>query len=201
MNRRTVFALLLTLVCWPLAAAEPRKIGRTRQELIQELETGGGHEQVHAAWALSQLAASDAGMANPTACLDDLHRLAGHERATIRYWGLVGLGQLLARLAADHPLRETAARGLTDNLADRSPAARLAAAQALAQAGRPRQALPVVVEAMKSPQESVRIQAVAVLERLGPAARPARDTLEAATTDSSEYVKRISTRALEHLDP
>jgi HEAT repeat protein len=52
---------------------------------------------------------------------------------------------------------------------------------------------------MESPQESVRIQAVAALAKLGPAARQAVATLTAATTDPSEYVKRISSRALAQL--
>ena len=54
--------------------------------------------------------------------------------------------------------------------------------------------------AMSDPQDAVRIQAIAALEKLGESARPGEATLRAATTDSSEYVKRISTRALIKLD-
>jgi len=205
MRRSAVFAswsslLLVPVVAGLAVADEPRIVGRTRQELVQELATAAGQQREHAAWALAQLAAGQADASEPTVWLDDLYRLAQDDSPPVRYWGLVGLRQFLARLPADHPLRETAVQVLTHKLVDRSPAVRVAAADALAQAGQPRQALGVLVEAMASPQESVRIQAVAALERLGPAARPARDTLEAATRDSSEYVKRISARALRQLD-
>jgi HEAT repeat protein len=86
-------------------------------------------------------------------------------------------------------------------LEDKAAAPRIAAAQALGALGKSDQALPVLVAAMNDPQESVRIQAVAALEKLGPAARPAVETLRTATSDSSEYVKRISARALSSLEP
>lgn len=198
---------LLAFVLAAIAVAdEPRIVGRTRQELLQELATAEGQQRDHAAWALAQLAAGQADASDPTVWIDDLYRLAQDDSPPVRYWGLVGLRQFLSRLPADHPLRETAVHVLTHKLVDRWPAVRVAAADALAQAGQPRQALGVLVEAMTSPQESVRIQAVAALERIGleqfgPAARPARDTLEAAIRDSSEYVKRISARALRGLEP
>jgi HEAT repeat protein len=88
---------------------------------------------------------------------------------------------------------------LTPLLDDKAAAPRLAAAAAIGQLGQAGKALPVLVAAMKDPQDATRIQAVAALELLGAAARPAEPTLRAATTDSSEYVKRISARALEKL--
>ena len=85
-------------------------------------------------------------------------------------------------------------------LADQAPAPRIAAAESLGLLGDADRALPVLVAAMSDPQDAVRIQAVAALEKLGEAARPAETTLRAATSDSSEYVKRIGARALLKLD-
>jgi HEAT repeat protein len=81
-------------------------------------------------------------------------------------------------------------------LNDKSPAPRIAAAGALGLLGKADKALPVLTSALDDPQESVRIQAVAALEKMGAAARPVLVTLEKATNDSSEYVKRISERSL-----
>src|SRR5205085_9948977 len=75
-------------------------------------------------------------------------------------------------------------------------APRVAAAEALCLLGQAEKALPVIVAAMGDPQDSVRIQAVGALEKIGPAARPAIGTLQKAATDPSEYVKRISERSL-----
>ena len=84
-------------------------------------------------------------------------------------------------------------------LDDKSAAPRIAAAEVLGLFGRVDKALPILESAMNDPQESVRIQAVAALEKLGSAARPAEKTLQKATSDSSEYVKRISQRALNRM--
>jgi HEAT repeat protein len=60
--------------------------------------------------------------------------------------------------------------------------------------------LAVLVESLSHPQDAVRMQAITALERWGEAARPALASLRKATADSSEYVKRIATRALAKLD-
>jgi HEAT repeat protein len=112
---------------------------------------------------------------------------------------VLGLGRFVAQTQVGQAERTTARAALEAALKDETSGARLAAAEALALAGEPNKGLPVLIEAMESPQESVRIQAVAALAKLGPAARPALATLKAATTDSSEYVKRISSRALAQL--
>jgi HEAT repeat protein len=200
MNRWAAVIVLLSLAGSTLAADEPRIIGRTRQDLVRELESGSRRQRVHAAWALSQLAVQQAGPDDTMVWLNELYLLVESDSSSVRYWGLVGLGQFLSKLDRNHPARATAVKVLTEALADRSLAARVAAAESLALAGQPRDALPVLIDAMKSPQESVRIQAVSALERLGSSAAPARATLQAAAEDASEYVKRISTRALQRLE-
>jgi hypothetical protein len=180
-------------------AEEPRFLGRTRQEWVSALESSGRRERTHAAWAISQFAVDEVGPTNTMLWLNELCLLAESESPTIRYWGVLGIGRLLQKVEPGHPARTTAIAALTTVLKDQSPGPRVAAAEALAVAGQAGEALPVLVLAMSSPQESVRIQAVSSLEKLGPAVQPAVATLEAATSDSSEYVKRIAGRALAKL--
>jgi HEAT repeat protein len=186
--------LAIMLAAGALARGDEAFLGRSQEEWKKELDSSTGQKRVYAAWATAQLA----GRAN--AELSSLEPLLKDDDATIRYWGAMGF-QLRAENAdkSDVEKLATAHERLRPLLKDKSAAARIAASQALAMLGQAEQALPVLVAAMDDPQDSVRIQAVAALERLGPAARPAVDTLQKATGDSSEYVKRISERSLASL--
>jgi HEAT repeat protein len=199
--RHWLLALCAGSLC-PLwaAAEEPRFVGRTREEWTAVLDSGSRRQRSQAAWALSQFAVQEAGPQNTMVWLNELYLLIESDSPTVRYWGLTGLGQFLTKIDASHPARDTALQVLMDSLKDRSPAARIAAAEALGRAGRPGRALPVLTDALQNPQEAIRIQAVKALENLGPAARPVLAELQAATTDTSEYVKRISTRTVATLE-
>lgn len=159
------------------------------------------HEQARAeaAWALSQLVERNPQLAESIR-LDTLSPLMSHPDATVRYWSIHGLQRLALSLDTDNATRDAIQTSLRKTLTDKSPAPRVAAAETLGLLGDADGALPVLIKAMSDPQDAVRIQAVRALEKLGKAARPAAATLRAATTDSSEYVKRISTRALSKLD-
>jgi hypothetical protein len=173
-------------------------LGRTTAQWNQELSSATGQERVLAAWAIAQVG----GRAEGTSALADLAQLVRDSDPTVRYWGALGLkahGQKLAE--SDRSPAAAVIETLQPLLAVQSAAARIAAAEALGTLGQAERALSVLVASMDDPQESVRIQAVAALEKLGPAARPAQATLEKATSDPSEYVKRISERALAALDP
>lgn len=183
----------------PARADEPQYVGRTRQQWVAEYDAGGEQQRSHAAWALSQFAVQQAGAADSMLWLNQLIQLVESNSSTVRYWGLTGLGQFLGKLDADHPACASALAVLQDSLKDTSASARVVAAEALARSGRPQAALPVLVEAMQHPQESVRIQATSALASLGEAARPALPTLQRATTDDSEYVKRIAARTIARL--
>jgi hypothetical protein len=203
MNRSARFAvaaLLLVLLGVGIATADnSRFLGRTHEDWAKALQSDDGQEYTQAAWALCQIAVAGAGTPSGKQGLDDLCLLARSDRPTVRYWGVLGLGRFVAQTQVGQAERTTARAALEAALKDETSGARLAAAEALALAGESNKGLPVLIEAMESPQESVRIQAVAALAKLGPAARPALATLKAATTDSSEYVKRISSRALAQL--
>jgi HEAT repeat protein len=202
-SNRAIIASVVLLAAAQLAgplAAEDSFLGRSAEEWSAALASSQGPTQIHAAWAIAQLAGRSAGGPDDEAHLAQLKKLISNNDPTVRFWGVQGLATLGQRNGKDG---EGAAilTTLEPLLADKSPAPRLAAAQTLGLLGQPAKALPVLVAAMSDPQESVRIQAVAALEELGEAARPAQATLEQATSDSSEYVKRISERALSALDP
>ncbi len=195
-----LFAIVLPLTTLNLRGEEPQYLGRTRQEWVAAYESGGRRERTHAAWAISNFAVEQVGPTNTTLWLNELCLLAESESPPVRYWGVLGLGRLLSKLEADPTARETALAALGAAMKDKSDGPRLAAAEALGRAGRVDTALPVLVAAMSSPQEAARIQAITALANLGSAARPALTTVQAATTDPSEYVKRISTRTVAALE-
>jgi hypothetical protein len=197
--------VLLGAVCLfgstPTASAdEPRFLGRTRKEWVGELEASvGRRRRTHAAWALTQLAEREAGPSDTMVWLNELFLLCEDESPSVRYWGHLGVQRFVRKLPPDHPARSSTHKLLADAVADSSLAARIVAAQTLAHLGHTEQALEVLVAALQNPQEGVRIQAISALEQIGLAARPATDAIRAATSDSSEYVKRISARILETL--
>jgi HEAT repeat protein len=185
----------LALVCGSELAtgndASPVLLGRSFKQWITRLESQQPQQRVEAAWAIAQLA-----MDFP----DAPKILLVHDDATVRYWGVHGLQRIVLTARNDDRHRGSARAGLKSALSDSSPAVRVAAAESLALAGDATDSVPVLTAAMAHPQDAVRIQAVSALEKLGEAARPAAATLRAATSDSSEYVKRISARALQKLD-
>ena len=202
MNARSSLVAICLAAVWSagLVAEETRFTGRTREEWVAVLDSGSRRQRSHAAWALSQFAVQEAGPQNTMLWLNELYLLVESDSPSVRYWGLVGLGQFLTKIDAGHPARDTAVQVLSAGLKDRSPGARLAAAEALGRAGQGNKALPVLVAALADSQEATRIQAVMALENLGQTAQPALPELKAAMTDASEYVKRISARAVGKLE-
>jgi hypothetical protein len=205
MNRSCATIAALATVLMALAtrstlADEARFLGRTRLEWVSTLEASGRRERTHAAWAISQFAVEQVKPTDAMLWLNELCLLTESDSPSVRYWGVVGIGQYLRKVEAEHPTHETALVALSAALKDRAVSPRLAAAEALALSGRTNQTLPILVAGMSDPQEAVRIQAVTALANLGSAAAPARDTLQAAASDQSEYVKRIANRALSRLD-
>lgn len=178
-------------------AAEPEFLGRTRQQWVDQIESSDRRSRVHAAWALSQFAAQQAGSSDATVWLNELFLLAESDSSSIRYWGVVGIQRFMLASKEAATFREPAINLLSDVLNDTAPTPRIAAAETLALIGQPQRALPVLTRALEDPQESTRIAAATALEKIGPAALPARAALQAAAeNDSSEYVKRITSRAI-----
>jgi hypothetical protein len=199
-NLRLVFvAMLFFGGPISLACGQDMFLGRSTDEWVQTLASSGKSQRTQAAWAMAQMAGRAAGGPNAQVHFAELVKLGSDSDPTLRYWGVQGLAAFGQPLGEKGGSRTAAINTLLLLLDDPSAASRIAAAQALVVLGEPGKALPVIVAAMSDPQDSVRIQAVAALEKAGPAARPAEATLQAATSDSSEYVKRISERALKRL--
>jgi hypothetical protein len=197
-NGKSAFCLLVA-VCManPCAAvAQEAFLGRSLDEWRAQFNASKGQQKVHAAWAIAQMAGRSTDGVSAQFTVDDLSKLAKEADPSIRYWGAVGFASLGKQLPGGDARRQAAIRALADLLQDNSPAPRIAAAGALSQLGQTEKAVPVLLTAMNDPQESVRIQAVAALELIASTSPAVEQTLRKATTDSSEYVKRISERAL-----
>jgi uncharacterized sulfatase len=125
--------------------------------------------------------------------LDDLNQALGSADAAVRYWALVGLGNLGEKAAAS-------ASAVARSLDDPSASVRIAAARALARMNQPGPALKVLQEELASSEEWVRLNAAIVLDEMDEQARPAIAALKKATRDGqNKYVVRVANRALNEL--
>lgn len=116
-------------------------------------------------------------------------------KPSVRYWAVVGL-HASTKYPVDLALAKPA---VTTMLEDPSIVVRVAAAHAMCDWGEERIALPVLVEALKSPTDKTRMFAIVALDKIGEKARPALPLIEAATKDPDNYVTRVAKTALERL--
>jgi|GEM_PF-1397537 len=193
-------ACLALAISGRTAADEPQFLGRTKMQWIDSLEAGQRRQRSQAAWALQEFAVREVNDDNSLVWLNELLLLSENGSPSVRYWGAFGIGRFIGKLDAHVPARVKALEALPALLKDPYPAVRIAAADALLPASDRAAALAVLTQSLADPQEAVRIQAATALERWGELARPATATLRKATSDPSEYVKRIATRALEPLE-
>lgn len=181
------------LACWSLTAAafaqQPANhfLGRSVAQYQADLASNSAAARHLAAWSLAQIGAP---------AQDALAAAMAHDDPTVRYWAACGLSRIALASPADSPARQKLAALLAPLLKDTAAAPKLAAAETLVRLGQRDAALPILVQALADPQEATRIAAIDGLSRLGPLAAPARKQIAAATSDTSEYVKRISTRWL-----
>jgi uncharacterized sulfatase len=114
----------------------------------------------------------------------------------VRYWAVIGI----ENLSTDAPAIDKAKKAFLPLLADPSPSVRCAAAKALCLWGEEKQALPVLVKALKEEvQGSARHHAAVALEAIGDKARPALPDIQAASKDGYDYVQRVSGRIVRNL--
>ena len=120
--------------------------------------------------------------------------LTDHD-ATIRWWGATGLAMLGDRARPAAAVLDTMMRE------DPSPQARVAAAEACAEAGRPDAAV-TALAVLLAPEQSmpVRLQAVNALTRLGASARGAMAPLRAMMNDQTDYLRNASQYLIESLE-
>jgi len=116
-------------------------------------------------------------------------------KPSVRYWAVVGL-HAWAKYPVDLAMAQPA---ITTMLEDPSMVVRVAAAHAMCDWGEEETALPVLVEALKSPSDKTRMFAVVALDKIGEKARPALLQIQAATQDSDDYVTRVAQTVLNRL--
>ena len=124
--------------------------------------------------------------------LDRLIRLLSHSDANVRYWAATGCTILGSRaLPAKSRLGEL--------LKDPEISVRLAAAESLVTMGASQEALPVLSNALKSPIQMARVQALSVIDKLSPAEKaqllPAVKELVKSKMKNADY----DLRAAEHI--
>lgn len=124
-----------------------------------------------------------------------LATLLGDADPTVRYWAAIGLGAIGKHAAPATDALRTAA------LHDHSDSVRIAAAEALAGAGQTDEAVPVLIEMLKSPREWTRLAAANAVDRLGSRARAALPVVRRLLTDSNKYVQEIAAHAVPELSP
>jgi HEAT repeat protein len=191
MSRPLALSIVL-LASTAAAADEATVLGRTVSSWNCALASNDVATRHLAAWALVQAG-------EPAA--DALRGALSHDDPAVRYWAVLGVARGAGQRRPDDPQRAEALAHLRARLADPAPSPRIAAAEEVARLTSANEGLSVLVAALGDPQDAVRIQAITSLERLGKTGAPARDAIERADRDSSEYVRRISSRLIRLLGP
>jgi uncharacterized sulfatase len=117
-------------------------------------------------------------------------------KPSVRYWAVVGL-HVWTKYSVDLAMAKPA---VTTMLEDSSPVVRVAAAHAMCDWGEERNALTVLVEALKNPADKTRMFAMVALDKIGEKARPALPQIQAAAQDKDDYVARMAKTALGRLE-
>ncbi|MCH2378754.1 MAG: sulfatase-like hydrolase/transferase [Pedosphaera sp.] len=125
--------------------------------------------------------------------LPELLRALGHDDASVRYWGAIGVGNIGGAAKSGKPAMMTA-------LKDSAPSVRIAAARALAAMGDAAKALPVLQRELESEHQWGRLAAAIVLDEMDEPARPAIPALKKALVNQpNKYIVRVANRALNEL--
>jgi len=118
------------------------------------------------------------------------------EYASVRYWAVVGLHNN-CKESSDVELAKVSIKKM---LKDPAPVVRIAAAHALCDWGREKDALPVLIEALKCDTDKARLYAIIALKKIGQKARPALPQIKAALKDSDDYVQRVTRATVKRLE-
>lgn len=125
--------------------------------------------------------------------IDLLKQRMNDEDPAVRYWAIIGLGNLGSEA---RPTKEKLQKAMKDS----SASVRIAAARAMCHLGEEKQALTTLIQELRSPEEWVRLNAAIVLDEINEKARPAIPALKEALKDrKNKYVVRVANRALNEL--
>ncbi len=114
-----------------------------------------------------------------------------HKHGPVRYWAVIGLHDRINR-AGKEDGKEKLKELFSGLLDDSSPSVRVASAEALCEWGSADKGLPVLKNALLKGMEKERLFAAISLQRIGEAARPVLDAIEASLEDECKYVGRVS---------
>ncbi len=163
---------------YPVAEGSPW-LGRTSEEWTAELKSTDRRRRISAAKALGTF-----GIIRP---LDD------EPDPLFSYWAYVSMAH-----HSELPISESEWERLGWMLESEEVPRKLGAATLFVERGRVDGAMPALRELMTNENEFVRLTAVQLLERIGPANPAAKALLDAATADKNNYVKNTVKHALEH---
>ncbi|MDP6892979.1 MAG: sulfatase-like hydrolase/transferase [Verrucomicrobiota bacterium] len=114
--------------------------------------------------------------------------------AAVRYWGVIGIGNIAPR---DSVNALFVTRKL---LSDSSASVRIAAGRAMARMGKPEESFPVLKKALAGTNQWARLQAAIVLDEMETQGRPLIPELKKALNDQpNKYIVRVANRALNDL--
>ena len=123
-------------------------------------------------------------------------RALGDNWASVRYWAVIGL-HTGCTSAKD---KELGVSALEKMLKDPAAVVRVAAAHALCDWGREKDALPILIEGLSDKTDKARLYALIALNKIGEKARPALPQIQAALKDSDNYVQRVAQTTVERLE-
>jgi len=127
--------------------------------------------------------------------IEPLLQALGDEYASVRYWAVVDLHRRCPQAGRNKQLEAA----IEKMLQDPAPVVRIAAAHAMCDWGRQDKALPVLVEALKSPTDKARLHAIIALKKIGEKARPALPQIKPLLKDPDRYVQRVTRAVLKQL--
>jgi uncharacterized sulfatase len=117
-----------------------------------------------------------------------------HKNEAVRYWALIGLGNLFAN-AEDLNISDR----LDELQGDPVPIVRIALARLFCRTGMVNEGLEILVRELKHNDEWVRLGAAQVLDEIGDVARPAIGDLQNVMDDKNKYVVRVANHALNQM--
>lgn len=116
-----------------------------------------------------------------------------HQHPAVRYWGLIGLGNIAEQARDQHDR-------IKGMLQDEEPIVRIAAARALCHMDDTKDALTVLKTELAHKEQWTRLNAAIVLDEIDEQAKPAVPALKEALKDKqNKYVVRVANRALNQL--
>ncbi len=184
MQIRVVLNLGALVLAASLTAEDSAHLSKTLQQWQADLISTERLDRLIAARSIGEMA-----IAAQRGAAEVLFDAIAHEDSAVRYWAAAAAAQMGSR-------GKPAAISLRNALRDEAPEVRAQAAFALANLGNSNEALPILSGLLSHPNRGVRLQAVHVLDALGPQAAEAADALRQSLEDDFDYVRRVARHAL-----